>query len=89
MVRLAHVSDFGTIGKKKRGQATFLGEEEGARSQFAARGGDLVHLVSLVYLVCLVRRTRETRQTRASDRLPLNRPVPHLTQRWTRPTLRK
>jgi hypothetical protein len=41
---------------------------------FAARGGDLVHLVSLVYLVCLVRRTRETRQTRAPDRLPLNHP---------------
>jgi len=53
MVRLAHVSDFGTIGKKKRGQATFLGEEEGARSQSAPRGGDLVYLVSLVYRVCL------------------------------------
>ena len=76
MVRLAHVSDFGTIGKKKRGKATFLGEEEGARSQFAVRGGGLVHLVSFVCLDCLVRRTRETRQTRAPDRLPLNPPSP-------------
>ena len=25
--------------KKKRGRATFLGEEEGDRNQFAARGG--------------------------------------------------
>jgi hypothetical protein len=47
-----------------------------ASQHFAARGGDLVHLVSLVYLVCVVRRMRETRQTRASDRLPLNRPQP-------------
>lgn len=39
---------------------------------FAARGGELAHLVFLVYLVylvCLVRRTKETRQTRASDQL--------------------
>jgi hypothetical protein len=53
MVRLAHVSDTDTIGKKKRERATFLGEEEGARRQFGPRGGDLVYLVSLVYRVCL------------------------------------
>jgi hypothetical protein len=28
--------------------------EKGARTHFAARGGDLVHLVLLVYLVYLV-----------------------------------
>jgi hypothetical protein len=46
------------------GQATFLGEVNGARNQFVARGGNLVHLVRLVYLVslvCLVQRTKQTR----------------------------
>jgi hypothetical protein len=41
-----------------------------AIKHFAARGGELAHLVSSVCLVCVVRRTRETRQTRAPDRLP-------------------
>ena len=36
---------------KKRGQATFQGEEKGARTHFAARGGELVQLVHLDYLV--------------------------------------
>jgi len=31
----------------------FLNKESWARTHFAARGGDLVHLVPLVYLVCL------------------------------------
>jgi hypothetical protein len=52
----------------EKGGTILAGKEKGARTHFAARGGDLVHLVCLVYLVrlvyliCLVRRTRETRQ---------------------------
>ena len=47
-----------------------------AIQHFAARGGDLVHLVSLVYLVCLVHLVGERNKPDKRDKLD-KLPSPH------------
>jgi hypothetical protein len=68
MVRLAHVSDTDTIGKKKRERATFLGEEEGARRQFWPRGGDwFIWFIRSVSFVWFDERERQDRLAHQID----------------------